>query len=94
MQAYLQAPYGVEKERIKSALGAYTLRAAQLGGDCVALRKHSIGPASAADRAVSSGVAVIYARYSSHAQRDASIEQQIEECTAFAKRNNLFVLET
>ena len=60
----------------------------------VAPRKHSIGPASAADRAVSSGVAVIYARYSSHAQRDASIEQQIEECTAFAKRNNLFVLET
>ena len=60
----------------------------------MAPRKHSIGPASAADRAVSSGVVVIYARYSSHAQRDASIEQQIEKCTAFAKRNSLFILET
>ena len=60
----------------------------------MAPRKNSIRPASAADRAASSGVAVIYARYSSHSQRDASIEQQIEECTEFAKRNNLFVLET
>lgn len=29
-------------------------------------------------------VGVIYARYSSHAQKDASIEQQIEECQKFA----------
>ena len=29
---------------------------------------------------------VIYARYSSHAQRDCSIEQQVEQCTAHAKR--------
>ena len=29
-------------------------------------------------------VAVIYARYSSHAQKEESIEQQVEECTAFA----------
>lgn len=56
-------------------------------------RKNSIHPVSAVDRAASSGVAVIYARYSSHNQRDASIEQQIEECTEFARRNNLFVLE-
>lgn len=56
-------------------------------------RKNSIHPISAVDRSASSGVAVIYARYSSHNQRDASIEQQIEECTEFARRNNLFVLE-
>ena len=30
--------------------------------------------------AASSGVGVIYARYSSHAQKDASIEQQVAEC--------------
>ena len=28
---------------------------------------------------------IIYARYSSHAQKDASIEQQIRECMAFAQ---------
>jgi site-specific DNA recombinase len=60
----------------------------------VAPRKKSIHPPSAADRAESSAVAVIYARYSSHNQREASIEQQIEECTEFAENNNLFVLET
>lgn len=60
----------------------------------MAPRKKSIHEVSAADRAASSGVAVIYARYSSHNQRDASIEQQIDECTEFAKRNNLFILET
>ena len=37
--------------------------------------------------------AVIYARYSSHAQNDASIEQQIEECQAFAARNNLRIIQ-
>lgn len=46
------------------------------------------------DCSTSSGVAVIYARYSSHNQREASIEQQIDECTEFAKRNNLFIAET
>ena len=35
--------------------------------------------------------AVICARYSSHKQRDVSIEQQVEECTAYALRNNLDV---
>ena len=40
-----------------------------------------------------SGIAVIYARYSSHNQRDVSIEQQIEKCQAFAARNNLRVVE-
>jgi len=37
--------------------------------------------------------AVIYARYSSHAQKDESIEQQVEECMAFAKTNGLNVIE-
>lgn len=36
--------------------------------------------------------AVIYARYSSHAQREVSIEQQIRECTQYAERNNLKVI--
>lgn len=36
--------------------------------------------------------AVIYARYSSHAQRDVSIEQQIKACQQFAKRHSLRVL--
>lgn len=36
-------------------------------------------------------VAVIYARYSSHSQRDASIEQQVEKCMAYAAANNLRV---
>ena len=33
---------------------------------------------------------VIYARYSSHAQNDASIEQQVADCEAYAKMNNLW----
>lgn len=36
---------------------------------------------------------VIYARYSSHNQKEESIEQQIEECTAFAKANHITILE-
>lgn len=43
--------------------------------------------------AESGGVAVIYARYSSHNQREASIEQQIDECQKFAARNNLKVID-
>ena len=37
--------------------------------------------------------AVIYARYSSHAQRDASIEQQVEACTAYARAGNFRVVD-
>ena len=37
--------------------------------------------------------AVIYARYSSHNQKEESIEQQIDECMAFAKANGLNVVE-
>lgn len=40
-----------------------------------------------------SGNAVIYARYSSHNQREASLEQQIGECQKYAERNGLTVLE-
>ncbi len=36
---------------------------------------------------------IIYARYSSHAQKDASIEQQIRECTAFAKAQGIRIVE-
>ena len=34
-------------------------------------------------------IGVIYARYSSHSQKEESIEQQIEECTNFALLNNI-----
>lgn len=36
---------------------------------------------------------VIYARYSSHAQRDVSIEQQVADCEAYAKVNGLRVVK-
>ena len=35
----------------------------------------------------------IYARYSSHNQKEESIEQQIEECAAFAKANGIAITE-
>ena len=37
--------------------------------------------------------AVIYARYSSHNQREESIEGQIRECMDFAKKNGLVVID-
>ncbi len=36
--------------------------------------------------------AVIYARYSSHAQRDVSIEQQLRECRKFAERQGIEIV--
>lgn len=36
--------------------------------------------------------AVIYARYSSHAQRDVSIEQQLKACRIFAERQNIEIV--
>lgn len=36
---------------------------------------------------------VIYARYSSHAQREESIEQQVEECQAFARQQNINIIK-
>lgn len=38
--------------------------------------------------------AVVYARYSSHMQNDASIEQQIAECEAYASQHNLRIIGT
>ncbi len=37
--------------------------------------------------------AVIYARYSSHSQKEESIEQQVDECMAFAVQNGLKVID-
>ena len=37
--------------------------------------------------------AVIYARYSSHNQREASLEQQIAECKQYAERNGYKIIE-
>lgn len=36
--------------------------------------------------------AVVYARYSSHNQREESIEGQLRECKDFAERNNLMII--
>ena len=36
--------------------------------------------------------AVIYARFSSYAQNEQSIEGQLAECCAFAERNNLRIV--
>lgn len=38
--------------------------------------------------------AVIYARYSSSSQREASIEEQIKVCTDYAKRNNYAIIKS
>ena len=37
-------------------------------------------------------IGVIYARYSSHSQKDASIEQQIRECLAYARAQNIHIV--
>ena len=37
--------------------------------------------------------AVIYARYSSHSQRDASIEQQVNACQRFAKHQDIEIMD-
>ena len=38
--------------------------------------------------------AAIYARYSSHAQNDESIEQQLAECEAYASAHGLQIVAT
>ena len=43
--------------------------------------------------AVQDGFGVIYSRYSSHNQREASIEQQIEWCRDLAKRHGIEIIE-
>ena len=40
-----------------------------------------------------SGIGVIYARYSSHNQKEESIEQQVEECMAFAAQNKIKIVQ-
>ena len=37
------------------------------------------------------GVAVIYARYSSHSQKDVSIDDQVKACQKFAEQNGLLI---
>lgn len=41
-----------------------------------------------------SAYAVVYTRYSSHAQRDVSIEQQLRECQKFAERQGIEIVGT
>ena len=41
---------------------------------------------------LSGGSAVIYARFSSHNQKEVSIEQQFDACEKFAKANNLTII--
>ena len=43
---------------------------------------------------VKNGTGVIYARYSSHSQKDASIEQQVAECMQHAKEIGLTIVDT
>lgn len=50
------------------------------------VRKKSAAPSIQA-------TAVIYARYSSHSQKEESIEQQVDECMAFAVQNGFKVIE-
>ena len=38
--------------------------------------------------------AVIYARYSSDSQREASIEGQLWDCKDYAERNNITIVDT
>lgn len=47
---------------------------------------------NAIDPREASGVGVIYARYSSHSQRDVSIEQQVKDCMDYAARNNIYIV--
>lgn len=44
------------------------------------------------EKPTTSSIGVIYARYSSHNQREESIEQQVEECMLFAKANNIKII--
>ncbi len=47
-------------------------------------------PAAASD--CDGMIGVIYARYSSHSQREESIEDQLRECHEFAARNNIKII--
>ena len=39
-------------------------------------------------------IGIIYARYSSDNQREESIEGQLRECTEYAKRNDIMIIDT
>ena len=38
-----------------------------------------------------SNKAVIYARFSSHSQNEQTIDTQVDICTSYAKKNNLYI---
>lgn len=42
---------------------------------------------------IAARIGVIYARYSSHNQKEESIEQQVEECMAFAALNHIKIIQ-
>lgn len=44
------------------------------------------------DRATASALGVIYARYSSHSQREVSIRQQVDDCLRYAARQNIYIV--
>lgn len=56
------------------------------GGESITKRAHS------EENTAKTGA--IYARYSSHAQKDASIEQQVRECLIFAKEQGIRITAT
>ena len=39
-------------------------------------------------------IGIIYARYSSHNQKDLSIEQQVEKCIEYARQNSISIIDT
>lgn len=49
--------------------------------------------ATAKKKIENAGSGVIYARYSSHNQRDVSIEQQIDKCAAYAEANGIKIIQ-
>ena len=49
--------------------------------------------ATAKKKIENAGSGVIYARYSSHNQRDVSIEQQIDKCAAYAVANGIKIIQ-
>lgn len=44
------------------------------------------------DRATASALGTIYARYSSHSQRDVSIRQQVDDALRYAARHNIYIV--
>lgn len=62
-------------------------------GNPVAVASADFNPSmNMVDPLHASGIGVIYARYSSHSQRDVSIEQQVRDCLEYAARNNIYIV--